>query len=188
MAEANPDAKAPAAPAGPAPKPRKSKSWMLIAAMMALEGVGVFFAARMLSSHPEPAMAEEAAADTHGEHGEKEKAAGGPETNGTAELALSDAKTFNKETGKLVLLHMRVSALIAAPDQEKGKTLVAAKQARIDDRINTVIRSCEPKHLNEPGLETIKRRLKFECDRIFEDETLIREILIPYLVQSGSGL
>jgi flagellar basal body-associated protein FliL len=78
--------------------------------------------------------------------------------------------------------------LVASADAERAKQIAEANKARINDRVNVVIRSAEPKDLNEPGLETIKRRLKHELARVMGDEQLIQEILIPEFLQSGSGL
>lgn len=194
-AESKPETKAPAAP-GAEPTPKKSKTWIIVPAIMIVEAIAVFVLAKMLVGGPAEASAavEAASHDSHGGDEHESTGHAGPGSAGTdshtedAEVALTECKTINRESGKLILFHLRVSALVSASNLEKSKTLIQGKQARIDDRINTVIRSAEPRHLREPGLETIKRRMKYECDRIFEDESLVREILIPYLVQSGSGV
>jgi flagellar basal body-associated protein FliL len=147
------------------------------------EGVVVFFVAKAFSHEPSAALA---AAEDSNAPPSAETADQAP--TALAEIGLADCRTFNKESGRLIAFHIRVSVLVAAKDADHVKNLIAAKQARIDDRVNTVIRSAEPKQLNEPGLETIKRRLKHECSRIFENETLVHEILIPHLVQSGPGV
>ena len=89
---------------------------------------------------------------------------------------------------KSILIQVRVSVLVNSCDADTTKKLVELKQSRIDDRVNTLIRSAQPRHLGEPGLETLKRGMKVEFDRIFGDEKLIREVLIPQLLQSGSGV
>lgn len=227
MAENAPQPQAPAAPTPAAAVSAGRKLfWMVVATVMAVEGVGVFFLAKALSGAPASAVAAEgssahgAASDGHGPadahetsnpapatgghdagHGSAKKDDHGAASHGAtsgavmeamadayAEVKLAECKTFNKETGKLVLFHIRVSVLVKAMDAERTRKTVEARQARIDDRVNTIIRSAEPRHLNEPGLETLKRRLKFELDRIFGDPRLVHEVLIPYLVQSGSGL
>ena len=223
MAENAPKAQ-PVAEAVPAKAARGKMLWIVLSAVMAVEGVGVFMAAKMFSGSPDAAAASDssdshgAPADTHGDadhkppasseksdaghgsekkddhskastaHGSMQGDSTGMPTDSSAEVKLAECKTFNKETGKLVLFHIRVSVLVAACEADRARRLVEAKQGRVDDRVNTVIRSAEPRHLNEPGLETLKRRLKFELDRIFEDPRLVQEVLIPYLVQSGSGL
>jgi flagellar basal body-associated protein FliL len=217
---------APAAPPTAAVSGGRKLFWMVVATVMAVEGVGVFFLAKALSGAPAAAVAGEAnsahgsSPETHSPADRHEATDHAPATGGHdsghgsakkdehgagshaatsgavveamadafAEVKLAECKTFNKETGKLVLFHIRVSVLVKMMDAERVRKTVEARQARIDDRVNTIIRSAEPRHLNEPGLETLKRRLKFELDRIFGDPRLVHEVLIPYLVQSGSGL
>ncbi len=194
MPDAKPDPK-PAPAAGEPPAPKKSKLWLIVAAIMAVEGIGVFFLAKMFLPGPATVAAAEEGPDAaaHAPDGHEAPKHGGAHSeadpkSSEAEIPLTECKAFNKESGKLIFFHLRVSVLVAASQLERAKQLVQSKQARIDDRVNTVIRSGEPRQFNEPGLETIKRRIKHECDRIFEDETLIREVLVPYMVQSGSGV
>lgn len=195
----------------------KKKTLILIAAVMGLEGVGVFFVAKMLNAPPASAEAgtdhsadpaadhvdaahadPHAPADSHaatspaGEHG-GDAAGGKPGKVGTltlseTEIELPECRPSNKMTGKLVLFRMRVSVLVATPQAEKAKALLEANKSRIHDRINFVVRSADPLHLNEPGLETIKRRIKHELDRIVGDDQLFQEILVPELLQSGYGV
>ena len=105
-----------------------------------------------------------------------------------AEIAVSDCRPTNRESGRLVTFRMRVSVLVKAKDFEKVKALIEANKARIDDRINFVIRSADPTYLHEPTLETVKRRLKNEFDRLMGDDQIIEEILIPEMLASAPGL
>ncbi len=139
-----------------------------IALLMGIEGVGVFYLTDALSGEPEASLAGAGA----------EKAS--PEDTEPVEIPLADCRPTNSQRGKLVTLHVRVTALVSASDLKRAKEMVEARQARIEDRVNRVIRSAEPKHLDEPGLETIRRRLKYEFDGIFGDEQLIKEVLIPH--------
>ena len=100
------------------------------------------------------------------------------------EIELAECRPSNKLAGKLITFHIRVSGLVASKDLQDVKEMVEMKQGRIEDSVNIVIRSSEPKHFNEPGLETIKRRLKNELDRILGDPELIKGVLIPQFLQS----
>ena len=184
-----------------AAKPKgRGLSMVVVAILMGAEGVGVFFATRMFAgSNPSwaSAAAEESAAvpaDGHGaktEHGAKNEHSGKSPAGAAAapaEIELTDCRPSNKMTGKLITLKIRVSALVASADAERGRILVEMNKARINDRVNFVVRSAEPQDLNEPGLETIKRRLKHELATALGDEQLLQEVLIPELLQSGSGL
>lgn len=160
---------------------RRMLPLMIIAFLMLAEGVGIFFVAKIMFA-PGPL---EAVAENPPEQGPVEEVAqeelAVPET---AEVDLADCRPSNKVTGKLITFRLRVSALVRASDAERAAALVKANQARINDRVNFVIRSADPHHLNEPGLETVKRRIKHELDGILGDEKLLLEILIPELLQS----
>lgn len=218
MAKEKAEAPAPAAaPADAAAAPKKKGKlfpMLIIAALMGVEGVGVFFATKMFSggepasaegaehgeeadahaapdSHEAPAPDKHAAADSHGGgggHGEKGGKGSAPTPTGPTEIDITEVRPNNRTSGKLISLKMRVSALVEGGNVEKAKTLVESNKSRINDRVNVVVRSATAQELNEPGLETIKRRFKQELSRVLGDEKLIIEVLIPEMMQSGSGL
>ena len=206
---------APAAEAVAEAKPKKKGKLvplLMIAGLMIVQGVGVYFVTKMMSGAPataegaehaegeaaegKHAPAEEHGADSHAapadEHGKASDGHGGktaaPVSKGPVEIDITECRPNNRTSGKLISLKLRVSALVMGPESEKAKTLVESNKARINDRVNVVVRSATPQELNEPGLETIKRRLKQELARVLCDEKLILEVLIPEMMQSGSGL
>lgn len=153
---------------------------LIVAFLMGAEGVGVFFLAKAIS--PDPASAFAGGAEI-GEQG-----TGTTDEDEVAEVELVECRPSNMMAGKLVTFHIRVSALVASADLDRAESLARAKRARLEDGVNTVIRSAELKHFNEPGLETIRRRLKHEFDKIFGDDQLVKGVLIPQLLQSSSGV
>jgi len=172
---------------------KKSKGALLtilvVVGLMAVEGVTVFTLARFTVGGPaaahagdtgEPAGGSHGASDHGGEHG--------PSPGEYGEVELATCKTVNSVAGKLVALQLRVSALVPQSQVEAVKTLATAKKDRIHDRVNFVFRSAEPSQIKEPGLDTIKRRIKHELDEIFGDEKLIIDVLLPEFIQSGSGV
>jgi flagellar basal body-associated protein FliL len=68
------------------------------------------------------------------------------------------------------------------------KGLIDARKATIRDRLDTLLRNADPKYLNEPGLETLRRQIKFELDKVFKDEKLVDEILITKFLKSRANL
>lgn len=147
----------------------------ILALLMLGEGVGVFFVSRAMNSAPSSAEAADAGEDS-------------ADADMLVEIELAECNPSNKMTGKIINFRLRVIGLVAKEDAERAAKLVHDNQARILDRVNYVIRSAEPSHLNEPELATLERRLKQEFDRMFGAEELIRQVLIPELQQSGSGL
>ncbi|MFQ5461730.1 MAG: hypothetical protein ACE5E5_03790 [Phycisphaerae bacterium] len=163
-----------------APKSGKMMQLAIIVSLMAAEGVGVFFVAQAMGPDPDQAAGAEM-----GEGDGSGDIDGKPEY---VEIELAQCRTSNKMSGKIINFQMRVTGLVLSEREEEAKELVKSNNSRIFDRLNFVIRSAEMRHLNEPELKTIKRRLKMEFDRIFGDPGLIQEIVIPELLQSGSGV
>ena len=167
------------AAAAPSAK-RRMVPFLIVALLMVGEGVGVFFLAKAINPAPVSAFA--------GGAGGGQPRDGGTVTGGLAEVAVAECRPSNMMAGKFVTFHIRVSGLVASVDEERAKDLVRANQSRLEDGVNTVIRKAQPNHLGEPGLETIRRRLKHEFDGIFDDEQLIKRVLIPQMLQSGPGV
>lgn len=175
---------------GAKPASGKKKFMIIVGLLMAVEGVGVFFAVKMLSGGPAEATAtEEGHDDEHGgEHGGKVAIDDMAKKGKLEEVKLGDCRPSNKITGKLITFQLSVSVLVTQEDLEKMKEMITMNESRLRDRINFVVRSAEPEHINEPGLDTLKRRMKYEFDRVLEDSNIIKEVLVPEFLQSGPGL
>jgi flagellar basal body-associated protein FliL len=154
---------------------------VVVAVLMVGEGIGVYFLANLVSPDPTASVA----AGLDGAKGGEGDAQG---LNDLAEVEIAECRPTNKMSGKMVSFQLRVSALVHQTEVERAVALIEHRNGRLRDRINFVIRSVEIQHLNEPGLETIKRRLKHEFDRVFDDENLVQEVLIPEILQSGGGV
>jgi len=154
--------------------------FIVVGALMLGEGIGVFLLAKALSPPPISALAMEGGA------------LGGEQIDATSgemvEVDIADCRPSNKMSGKFVTFQIRVSGLVDPKQREAAQEMVRAKQARIDDAVNIVVRAAQPSELNEPGLETLRRRLRHELGRVFGDDELVRQVLIPQLLQSGPGL
>lgn len=152
---------------------------MIVVGLMIGEGVVIFVVTRALNREPLPAVAAQGAAGGQ---------AGVADHTDLAEIELAECKPTNRVTGKLISFHLRVSALVPLAEEQPIEQLIKEKRERIRDRVNFVIRSAEPSHLAEPGLETIKRRIKHEIDVLLGDDRIIRDVLIPEFLQSNSGV
>lgn len=170
-------------PSPPASGGRHSKlvPAIIVGLFMIGEGVGVYYLANLISSDPVAA----AAADLEAADGAD---GGGGESVALAEVEVAECRPSNKTSGKLVSIQLRVLVLVPQTEVERVSALIDEREGRLRDRINFVVRSVELPHLNEPGLETLKRRLKLEFDRVFEDDSLVHEVLVPEMLQSGGGV
>lgn len=228
MAEKKPQQSDAAAPAGTTP-PKKGKLKLLIvvSAIMAVEGVGVFYVANMLSASPDSASAstddgltDDHAADGHGAaevaghaedaahkskndsgsgghdapkggdahgHGKGNPPTAGqpatvPPADGMTEIEVADSRLHNVRSGRSMIVRIKVSVLVLSQRADLMKSMIDQRKARLHERVSSVVRNAEPKLLDEPGLETLKRQLKFELTQVIGDPELIKEVLIPELL------
>lgn len=165
--------------ANAAPSKGKSKKTgiIIVAVLMLVEGGGIFAAMKFFGSDPSPTQAEDGTGQSDQE-----------EPPDVAEVSIASTEAFNNLSGRLYVYHIDVSVLVATENEEALTKLVEERQATIRDRINTVIRGTDPKHLSEPGLETFRRQIQFELNKIITDDSLILEVLIPKLMQSRTRL
>jgi flagellar basal body-associated protein FliL len=152
---------------------------VIVAGLMIVEAVGIFVAMKTLGTDPQPAEAATGEGIGPGET---------PADAMDVELVICELDAYNKQTGRLLMIHLEVVVVVSPDEQERFEKLIELRQNTIDDRVTTIIRSADPKYLNEPQLETIRRQIKFELDKIVGSEDLIHEVLIPKLLQSASNL
>jgi len=163
-------------------KQSRFQSIIIVGMLMLFEGVGIFLATKMLSHSPDSA-----AADAKQSASADDKKTSNDDLQ-DVELVIAECKPTNSRGGKLYYYKIHVSVLVDRSKQEFIKKLIEQKRSRIDERVNVVIRGIEPKYLNEPGFQTIKRQLKAEFDRIFGDDQLIKEVFIAELIRMNGGI
>lgn len=167
MAEPNADA--------PAPKGEKSKKLLtilVVVGIMALEGGGIIVAMKMMGGGASTAEA-----------GGGDVAAVEPDQPAVdrCELLVGKVRATHTKTGRVYLYSLTVYAAVPKAVEEEARTLFDASKATIEDRICRIVRSADPEHLKEDGLETLRRQIKFELDKITGDKQYVEEILIPEL-------
>lgn len=175
-----------AAPKSPLPARSRKGPALILAFILIGEGLCVFFITKAFNSTPAPAFAEEPRLG--GTSGNLKPADAQSPQAQLVEVDLGECRPSNRATGKLVSFQIRVAILVNATSMELVKSIVDNRQGRIRDRINFVFRSAEPTHLNEPGMETLKRRIKNELDRVLETPDLVQEVIIPEMLQTISGV
>lgn len=160
-------------------KKGRKKAILLVAALMLAEGIGLFVLMSVLAPTPDTSLAEEG-----GSVSDEETA-----LNRHVEVMLCEVDAANRKDGRTYVFHMQISALVPVEHQERIERFVVARKMSISDRIQTVIRAADPRHLSEPSLETIRRQLTFEIKQLFGDEDdVIKEVLIPQLLQTRGGV
>lgn len=154
------------------------KTPAIVAGLMLTEGVGIFLIMKMVSPAPQVARAAD-------EMGTADDPLG---LNNRVEIVLCDISAFNRKEGRLFVYNATISVLVDADDQDKIARFVEVREQSIKDRIQVIFRSADPKDLGDPGLESIKRQLVFELNNLLGGKELIRDVLIPKLLQSRANL
>ena len=166
---------------GKSPKAGKSKKLLasgIVAGIMLAEGAALFFVTKMMYKEPEGAQAAQLTEEQQALRSVQDE----------VELSLPELNAFNKREGRLFLYSLQITVRVRKDNAPDIETILKARESTIQDRFNTVIRSAETKHLNEPRLDTIRRQFLFELNGILGDDELILELLIPKFFQSPANV
>jgi len=176
-----------------------TKMPVLLGIVMILEAVILFAGFKFLGGGPKAASGAETAAadghdgDAHGGdgHGDAHGSGSGgheggrrsekPDKKKRVELPVVDFRAPNKQGGRTFLYDVTIFISVRADAEEKTKTLLNDRAALIKDRIRTIIAQSDAEKLgggSEPGLETLRRQVKYQLDEII-GEGVIDEVLVP---------
>ena len=112
-----------------------------------------------------------AAAAGHGKVDKKKK----------VELAVVDIRAQNRKSGQVFMYDVSIYVRVKSAVEEKTKSTLGDNSSLIKDRIRTIIAQSDPEKLgggSEPGLETLRRQIKYQLDEIV-GEGVIDEVLVP---------
>lgn len=148
----------------------------------------------LLDEHGEPIDNAHAEDDGHGDdtgHGEE---AGGDGHGGDAghatytagpnelvEVTLGNFRASNHMDGRRYIYDLELSLQVKGKSQSKVQGKIDRSTALIRDRISVIISRIDPQKLNgaaEPGLETLRRQVKYQMEQIV-GEGYIEEVLVP---------
>ena len=149
-----------------------------VGAVVLLEAAGIFLALKLFGGGPQQSRAESLMA--------AESEPTGP--HNSAEIKVAHFRAPNEKTGQLFVFDLKVAAVVRLEDQNQVEDLVRAYEGRITDRLIRVVRAADPDQLREEELGSLRRQIKYELDKLLEDDTIIEEILIPYFQKYRSDL
>ncbi|HWE02892.1 MAG TPA: hypothetical protein VG326_10835 [Tepidisphaeraceae bacterium] len=159
-----------------------SKLPVLLGGVMIIEAVVLFAGFKFLGGGPKPAQAELAGAEKSGEGGEGKAPTTAPDKKAPCEVpVVADFRGLNRRSGHAYLYSVDIVALTRSEFEDQVKKAVADHGNLIRDRIRTIIAQSDPEKLgggSEPGLETLRRQVKYQLDEII-GEGLIDEVLVP---------
>jgi len=149
-----------------------TKTPVLLGAAMFLEAIVLFAGFKFLGGSPKPASAEITA--------DKDGAGKTPEKKKTVEVQVLDFRAPNKVSGRTLLFDVSIRVIVKGEDEDKVKAKITDSAGLITDRVRTIIGQMDPEKLgggSEPGLETLKRQVKYQLDQIIGDG-MIEEVLV----------
>jgi len=179
---------------------------VLITSVMVIQGAVLFTGFKMLSGGPSTASAEvslehgdettdeahgdaktdeasgDAKADAHGDAKAGEGGGGAKTINPKkpTEVLVVEFRAPNKRSGRTFLYDVSIYAVVKGANKVKVEDAIKDRGALIKDRIRTIIAQADPEKLGaaEPGLETLRRQVKFQLDEII-GEGMVDEVLVP---------
>jgi flagellar basal body-associated protein FliL len=154
-----------------------TKMPVLLGGVMLIEAVVLFAGFKFLGAGAKPAQGAEIAGSAN---------AAGPTTvpsdsRDTVELKVADFRAPNKQSGRMFVYDVGIYAVVKSGSADQVKQIITDREALIQDRVRTIIAQSDPDKLgggSEPGLETLRRQIKFQLDEIVGDG-LIDEVLVP---------
>ena len=156
---------------------------VLLGGVMVIEAVALFAGFKMLGGSPEAAHADEAVVE-YDDHGNPIESHADGDPLEMTEVEVGFFRSPNRLSGRTYVYNVEISVRVKADVQEKSVEKIAGSTALIKDRMNRIIASLDPEKLNgaaEPGLETLRRQVKYQLDLIL-GEGLIEEVLIPQCI------
>lgn len=157
-----------------------TKMPVLLGGAMIIEAVVLFAGFKFLGGGPKPVQAELVSPDKP--EGEGKGATTQPDKKHPVEVpVVNEFRALNHRTGTTFIYEVDIAAMTHAEFEEQLKKAFSDHGNLIRDRIRTIIASSDPEKLggkSEPGLETLRRQVKFQLDDVV-GEGLIDEVLIP---------
>jgi flagellar basal body-associated protein FliL len=175
MAEANPKTDD-ADEAAQGPKRKKSIVTLgIFGGVMLVEGIAIFACMKFFGADPDPTLGLEATETTTQPWEESQ------------ELEVADLRVLNTDGRRAMLYNVRVVIRVHHSNRKKIEEFLESRRSTIEDAMSRVIRRAEERHLAEPGLETLRRQLRFELGSLLGDESIIEQVLIPGFTPLPTG-
>jgi flagellar basal body-associated protein FliL len=156
-------------PIEPEKKKPPVKVIALIAGIMIIEAVAVFFLIGMMG-RPQSAIAEIKGVDDAEQHR-------------SIEIVLVEDKFQNLQSGRVWIWDMQIVLKVRQRNQPVIESELEKRSAEIREGISQIIRRAQHSHLREPDLVTINRQLTAYLERVFgtdpEGRSRIDRVLIP---------
>ena len=167
---------------------------VLIGGVMVIEAAVLLAGVKMMGGGPATSEAAEVALDEHGnplpaeeghggggEHGDGHAEAAHGDPNDLAEVSVDSFRAPNRQNGRTYLYDVEISVRVKGAAKDAVEAKLKNSKSLVRDRMNRIIAGIDPQKLNgavEPGLETLRRQVKYQLDQIV-GENVIDEVLVP---------
>jgi flagellar basal body-associated protein FliL len=166
-----------------------TKTPVLLGMVMIIEAVVLFAGFKFLGAGAKPAAGAELVTNDGSDSGSKtdgkddsgDKGKSTMEKKKSVVMKVTEFKAPNKKNGITFLYDLKICIVTKAEYQKQIEDTIADKEPLIQDRIRTIIAQSDPEKLSggaEPGLETLRRQVKYQLDEIIGDG-MIDEVLVP---------
>jgi len=161
-----------------------TKTPVLIGGAMLIEALVLIGGIRFVLGGPKNASGADLTVSTTSETSHKPDAGGKGGTTSSSdaavELSLVEFKAMNRQSGRALLYDVSIFVSVRSDHQEAVQQKIKDREALIKDRVRTIIAEMDPEKLggSEPGLETLRRQVKYQLDEIVGDG-MIEEVLVP---------
>jgi flagellar basal body-associated protein FliL len=156
------------------------KTPVILGGVMLIEAVVLIGGFKFIGGTPRSAAAVEIAAEATTKDADGKTVT--TDNKAPVELPLIDFRAPNRQNGRTFIYDVAMFVTTSEATQDKVKDLISSRDALIKDRIRTIIAEMDPDKLgggSEPGLETLRRQVKYQLDQILGDDKLIDEVLVP---------
>jgi flagellar basal body-associated protein FliL len=163
-----------------------TKTPVLLGGVMLIEAVVLFAGFKFIMGGAKNANAADLTTPVkkEGKEGADGDKSASQDPSDTTELQLLAARFPNKRSGHTFLYDVKIVLSVKKDSADKVKAIVGNHDALIQDRVRTIIAESDPDKLGggaEPGLETLRRQVKYQLDEIVGDG-LIDDVLIPQCI------
>jgi flagellar basal body-associated protein FliL len=161
-----------------------TKTPVLLGGVMLVEAIVLFAGFKFITGGPKNANAADLTTPVKKAEGAEGEKSASVDTTGSIELPLLESRFPNKRSGKTFLYDVKIVLSVKKESADKVKSTIGEHDALIQDRVRTIIAESDPDKLGggaEPGLETLRRQVKYQLDEIVGDG-LIDDVLIPQCI------
>lgn len=168
-AEKKPEKEAGEESASAPAKRRKLPTLGIVGGVMLIEGAAIFTTMKLFSAEADPTLGLEPVATTN-------------PWSEYSEIEVASLRVPHSSGTRNVLYNVKIVVTVHHDKEADFKLILDKRKFTIEDAISRAIQEAPDLELEEPGKESLKRKIRFVLGRIILDESMIQEVLIPQMM------